>query len=108
MPTLANSTNNYHFYKPNRVIYMKNTIWLCAIIVAGALFSSSCTKVYDCKCITEITDTLTKEKYSSQATVTKKRESSKGLAKAKCEQETVSYYIGNEKRNTTCALENKK
>lgn len=104
---LAYSTNNYHFYKPNRVIYMKNTIWLCAIIVGGALFSSSCSKVYDCKCITEITDTVSKESYKT-TTASKKRENFKGVAKAKCEEESAKYYLGNNKYVTDCALDNNK
>jgi len=86
---------------------MKNTLWLCALIVAGALFTGSCTKVYDCNCITEITDTVTKEMYKTSS-ASKKRENSQGLAKAKCEEESAKYYLGRERYSTTCALENKK
>jgi|GEM_PF-3121824 len=86
---------------------MKNTIWLCTIIVGGALFSSSCSKVYDCKCITEVTDTTTKESYKI-STTSKKRENFKSIAKAKCEEESSKYYLGGNKYLTDCALDNNK
>lgn len=82
---------------------MKKAILALSITIAVGSFSS-CNKLYNCTCVTETTDTLMKEKVSA-TTSYKQTESSKKLADAKCQQNAFTYYSGNEKRVSTCTLE---
>jgi len=82
---------------------MKKAILVLSISVVVIGFSS-CTKLYNCNCTAVTTDTITKEKITTTKSY-KQSESSKKLADAKCQQNAVNFYIGNEQNTTTCSLE---
>jgi hypothetical protein len=91
------------FMAANHPAIMKKAILaLSVILVVGSI--SSCTKLYNCTCVTETTDTIKKTTISA-TNVYKQTETSKKLADAKCQQNAHTYFMGNEKNATTCTLE---